>query len=145
MKLDEPLTFPAAAKEIGWKPDEKGDYRAAGRRLLRRCRARELELRQQFITRDSAGRPVKVTLGALGRFLPECLPSRVDLLAATLRPLFEEVERRAQEIVDERIQTRVEPELQRLFNRDEELAKQLEATMETVANLSAAASKRRAG
>jgi hypothetical protein len=140
VKLDEPLTFPAAAKEIGWKPDAKGDYRAAGRRLLRLALRAEGD-GKQFIIRDAGGRPYKVTLGALGRFLPECLPSRVDVIAATLRPLFEEVERRTVEIVDERIQLQIEPELQRLFNRDEELARQLENVMRSVASLSAAAKR----
>lgn len=140
MKLDEPLTFPAAAEEIGWKPDPKGDYRAAGRRLLRRCRARELELGQQFIIRDSADRPVKVTLGALTRFLPDCVPSRVDTLATSIRSLLEEVEERAREIVEERLKVQVEPELQRLHNRDEELAKELEKLAKVLAIYSKAAS-----
>jgi hypothetical protein len=145
VKLDEPLTFPAAAQEIGWKADHKGDYRAAGRRLLRLALRREAESQKRFIIRDSSGRPVKVTLGALSRFLPECLPGRVDTLAASLRPVLEGVEQRVQEIVDERIQITVEPELQRLFNRDEELALQLKSTMAAVDALSAALLKRRAG
>lgn len=143
MKLDEPLTFPAAAQEIGWKPDADGDYRAAGRRLLRLALRKEAESDKRFIIRDSSGRPSKVTLGALSRFLPECVPGRVDALAASLRPMLLEVECRVREIVDERLQDQVEPELQRLFNRDEELAAQLKNVMAAVADLSAA--RRRTG
>lgn len=132
MKLDEPLTFPAAAKEIGWKPNASGDYDAAGRRLLRRCVAKERTLPKPFIIRDSAGRPLKVTLADLHRFLPECVQSRVDVLAGTIRSLLEEVEQRAAEIVEERLQTTIEPELAQLRKANDELTKKLARLSETV-------------
>lgn len=122
MKLDQPLTFPQAAREIRWAPDADGRYRYAGRRLLRLVLRREREIGRRIAIRDRAGRPIQVTLGAITRYMPELRPSRIDTLAATLRPLLIEVERRAREIVDDRIEERVEPELQKLHNRDEEIA-----------------------
>lgn len=125
MKLDEPLTFVEAAKAIHWEADRNGSHKPAARRLLRLALRREREMGRRFIVRDSAGRPFRVTLGALTRYMPELRPSRVDTLAATIRPLLVEIEARAQEIVTATLDERVEPELQRLHDRDENLAEEL--------------------
>lgn len=134
MKLDQPLTFPAAAREIEWRADRNGSYKPAGRRLLRLVLRREREEGRKIAIRDGSGRPFQVTLGALTRFLPELCPSKVETLAATLRPLLEEVERRARKIVGDEIEDRVDPELQRLHNRDEEIASEIEHLARLVAS-----------
>lgn len=143
MKLDEPLTFPAAAKAIGWEPDEHGKYRSAGRRLLRLAQKRERELAVRFIVRDKAFRPVKITLGALARHLPECVPSRVDALADQIRPAVEQVSIRAREIVDEALAIKIEPELERLARMNRSLAAQLERVSAMVVTLRAELDSRR--
>src|SRR5688572_254654 len=81
MRLDEPLTFPQAAKELKWRG------RRAGERLRRLVSQRERELGGKRIAiRDRRGRHVKVTLGALARFFPELRPSRTDVVAESIRP-----------------------------------------------------------
>jgi hypothetical protein len=135
MRLEEPLTFPKAAQEIGWAPDPKGGFKLGGRRLLRLALRREKELGRPFIIRDSGGRPVRITLGALTRFLPELRPSRVDSLAASIRPVLAELERRAQAIVRTTIVEEVDPELQRLHDRDEEIAGEVTRMAEALSKL----------
>jgi hypothetical protein len=132
-RLDEPLTFPVAAREIEWRADRGGGHKAAGRRLLRLVLKREQEIGRVFALRDRAGRPYKVTLGALTRYLPELRPSRVDTLAASVRPLVLEMDRRAHQIFDERFGDDVEPELQTLHNRDEEIASEVARLANAVA------------
>jgi hypothetical protein len=135
MRLEEPLTFPRAAREIGWEPNEKGSYEAVGRRLLRLALRREREVGRPFIIRDSGGRASRITLGALTRFLPELRPSKVDSLAASIRPVLVELERRARAIVSEAIVSEVDPELQRLHDRDEQIAGDVEVLAEALMKL----------
>lgn len=122
MRLDEPITFKQAAKAIGWK---RGGVHASARRLRRLAMRREREKGLRFVLRDQRGRPWLITLGAITRHLPELRPSRVDTLAESLRPVLEQVERRAREIVAEKIEKHVEPELQRLHDRDEQIASEV--------------------
>ncbi len=143
MRLDEPLTFPEAAKVIGWTPDARGKYRSAGRRLKLLAMKREEEQGERFIIRDAGDRPVKVTLGSLGRYLPECMPSRLDALAESIKPMVEQVSARAREIVDERLALKVDPELQRLGRRCRDLASQLDRVTALATRLEAELQRRR--
>jgi hypothetical protein len=135
MELQEPLTFPQAARKIGWRPDDLGSYDAAGRRLRRLVVKREAEMAREFALRDTSGRAVKVTLGALTRYMPELRPSRVEALAASVRPLLAAFEQRAEEIVTRRLQEEVEPELQKLHDRGEEIASQVANMADGLARL----------
>lgn len=110
-RLDEPLTFPRAAKAIGWT----GKW--SGKRLLRFVRRREREIGKKFGVRDEAGRLTKVSVGALHRHCPELRPSRVDALAASLRPLVQEVDRRTEQLVESGIARRVSPRFQKIEHR----------------------------
>jgi hypothetical protein len=87
-KLDPPLTFREAAKELGWAHDPEG------RQLRELVLAREKELGRRIAIRSSAPvRPkMKVTIGALTRALPQLKKARVDRLAAELRPILARTE-----------------------------------------------------
>lgn len=114
VRLDEPMSFPDAAYSVGWR---RGSKDAAGRRLLRRCLKRESELGRQFVVRDRRGRPIRVTIGDLHRYLPECRPSRVEELAASIRPYVAAMDARTLEVVRDEIQSSVEPRLVDLDSR----------------------------
>ncbi len=86
-KLDRPQTFPKMAVEVGWAGPGEPSAAYAGRALLRLCLRREDEIAKEFIIRDRARKPDKITLGAIMRYLPELKPSRVDALADHLRGL----------------------------------------------------------
>jgi hypothetical protein len=113
-KLDEPMSFPKAASEIGWR---NGSKDACGRRLLRRCMVREREIGRKFVVRDRGGRPIRVTIGDLHRYLPECRPSRVEALAESIRPYVTAMDARTAEVVLEQIELTVQPQIDKLDNR----------------------------
>jgi len=116
-RMDEPLTFPRAAKEIGWTG------RWCGERLRRLVRRREREIGKRFAVRDDGGRLSKVTVGALTRYLPELRPSRVDALAATLRPYVQAVDQRTAEAIDQRVGRQVIPRIEKIEGRVTKLEK----------------------
>lgn len=106
-RLEEPVTFPVAARQLGWKPDDRGSWHAAGRRLRRLVIKRERQAKTQFAIRDVRGRPWQVTLGALRRYLPELQPARTDVLAAELRGMLEELRERVRDMVSEEFDRRM--------------------------------------
>ncbi len=106
-RLDEPLHFAEAAREIEWEPSPRGSYRAAGRRLKTLVLRREREIGKQFAIRNDAGFAYKVTLGSLTQYLPELRPSRIDTLADVIRPLVAEMEHRTRQIVLDELDRRL--------------------------------------
>jgi hypothetical protein len=116
LKLDEPMTFPEAAREIGWNVTER-NRRAKGRALKRLIVKRESEIGRTIAIRDSRGQPHRVTVGAIHRYLPECRPSRVEALAASIRPYVAAMDSRMSEVVQLEIAREVEPKLEALDGR----------------------------
>ena len=134
-RLDQPITFLRAVREIGWSADRNGSLKPAARRLLRLVLLKEQQIGKEFAVRDRSGRPWQVTLGALTRYLPELRPSHIDTMGASLRALQLQFEGRMEEIADERIDIRVEPELQTLHNRDEQMASEVESLIGVISKL----------
>lgn len=133
------LTWKRATLELQW---HDGGTDAAGRRLKRLVFARERQSGKQIATRMGEGtrtRPL-VTMSAIMRHMPELRRSRVDRLTEALKEYTDDTDRRVAEIVSEQLAESIEPRLDGLYERDENLAIAHEALAKQVNGISRAVS-----
>lgn len=134
------LTWKKATVQLAWKD---GGTPAAGRRLKRAVLAREAETGKQIATRlkrDGQRIPLRITMSAIMRWLPELRRSRVDSLSAALAEYRAETGKLLREMISGQIAEHVEPRLDELWGRDEVLAAQVEAVAKDVYSLTEAVS-----
>lgn len=123
------LTFRKMAGRLGW-----GETRAAGRKLARAITARERELGKRIATRSEGGHR-RVTESALTRWMPELKRSKVDELAANFRSYLTDIDAKIAQGAAAYIAENVDPRLDELFQRDEIIAKNLDALGRRVAQI----------
>jgi hypothetical protein len=117
----EPLTWDKAASHLGWT----GKGRA--RRLKRLVLSREKSTGKRIATRiGTRTRPAyKLSLSALRRHLPELFRSKVEDLADNLKSYLAEIDDRIAAGAAEHVAEYVEPRLDELWQRDEQIAHQV--------------------
>lgn len=115
------LTWNQAAKALGWTG------KAAGRRLKRAVLARERQTGKRIATRlGSERRPdYRVTIGAIRRHLPELRPSKVDDLRERFGEYLASIDTRMSDSIAHHVAEYVEPRLDELWQRDEEIAERV--------------------
>lgn len=132
------LTFRKMAARLGW-----GESRAAARKLARAIHARERETGKQIATRTTGGHK-RITESALTRWMPELRRSKVDELAANFRSYLTDIDAKIAEGAAAYIAENVDPRLDELFERDETIAKNLDALGRRVAQIVAQKQPRKA-
>jgi hypothetical protein len=106
-RLDEELSFAAAAAELGRHRDPKG------RKLRNMVVARERQTGKQIAIRLAGAKEPKlrISIGALFRAFPELAPARVEDLARLVRPMLDRAEARTRIVVREEIAKDVLPRI----------------------------------
>lgn len=122
------LTFRKMAGRLGW-----GESEAAGKRLKRAVRTRERELGKRIATRSGAHCRISET--ALTRWMPELKRSKVDELAANFRSYLTDIDSKIAEGAAAYVAENVDPRLDELFQRDETIAKNLDALASRIAQI----------
>jgi len=102
--------------------------------------ARERQTKKRIMTRLGGDQRAKyrVTVSALRRSCPELFKSKVQDLQDNLKGFLASIDQRISEGVVSHVATEVEPRLQELWERDEQLAGNIEQVAKRVALLSAA-------
>jgi hypothetical protein len=111
--LDQELSFSRAARALERTDDPKG------RRLRNLVMAREAKLKTPIAIRlagDQAPK-LRITLGAIYRFLPELRRARTDVLADLIRQALAESEVRTAQKVRTEVLQKLEPRIESLEKR----------------------------
>lgn len=126
------LTLDQAASRLRW------EGRGRARRLKRLLFARERQTKKRILTRLGGEQRTKyrITLSALRRYCPELFKSKVDELQDNLKGFLKSIDERIADGVAEHVTTEVEPRLQELWERDEQLAGNIQEVARRVADLS---------
>jgi hypothetical protein len=116
------LTLREAAAWLGW-----GNNRFAARRLERRLVAKEKAIGRSLMVRtQGAERETRrVTVSMLRAYLPEARPSKVDELKRDMVKRLEGLDERIREGAAGYVAEHVEPRLDELWERDEQIAETL--------------------
>jgi len=106
-RLDEELSFSAAARELQRHRDPKG------RKLRNMVVARERQTGKQIAIRLAGQKEPKlrITIGALYRAFPELAPAKIDDIARLMKPMLERAEARTRVVVREEIARDVLPRI----------------------------------
>lgn len=126
------LTLRQAAAWLGW-----GNNRHAARRLERRLVAKEkatgrtLMVRTQGAERETR----RVTVSMLRAYLPEARPSKVDEMRRDMTRVFSTLDERIRSSAAGYVAEQVEPRLDELWERDEQIAESVNKLGEKMALL----------
>lgn len=131
------LTFDQAAQRLHW------EGRGRARRLKRLLFARERQTKKRIITRLGGELMPKyrVTLSVLRRYCPELFKSKVQDLQDNLKGFLASIDQRISEGVVSHVATEVEPRLQELWDRDEQLAGNIEEVAKRVEQIAGLAKR----
>lgn len=132
------MTLDQAALRLHW------EGRGRARRLKRLLFARERQTKKRIMTRLGGEKMTKyrVTLSALRRYCPELFKSKVHELQDNLKGFLKSIDERISEGVVSHVATEVEPRLQELWERDEQLAGNIQEVAKRVEQLSAVTASR---
>lgn len=110
------LTFRKMAERLGW-----GNSRAAAVKLARAVRTRERETGKRIATRTGGGHQ-RITESALTRHMPELSRSKVDELAANFKNYLTDIDAHIARGAAAYVAENVDPRIDELWERDEQLA-----------------------